>query len=377
MNIYLIIFIATYLVGTLLISNLTTNNKTSHLTSFKFAATIVPTWYGLILGAIEFYSHHGFAGWLGFSACYHVHFALMIFLIPIIKKLPQQSWPELFSSYYSPVVGKISAFLIIIHTSSTPYILAATILLESITGLNFTLCLSIILLYVLLIQYKQTKSVYISNFIDFIIMLSGLVIVLTINYKQFDITQIFVFKNQQDYSKYKIFLGYIIASSIYVDQNFYNRIKNCKNIKTARYGMLISLTIFLIIDAILLIISNSNLIFIHHEYKLIFRQANNHLNLLIFITILSSSLSTAISHWHTSTEMMQKYFIPHKLESNLILALVNLALIYNTRSIISIWFWAGMFSVPILLLLQVNYFIRNYGLINILTKSFTSTNNRC
>lgn len=114
------------------------------LTLPLFIATLVATWYGLILGVGEFVYSQGIVAWVCMGLPYYA--AAVGFSIMIAGKIRTSnvlSIPDLLSRKYGRETGLIGSFLVLIISIPAAYILMLGVLVEMMTG--FALSSSIIL----------------------------------------------------------------------------------------------------------------------------------------------------------------------------------------------------------------------------------------
>jgi solute:Na+ symporter, SSS family len=105
------------------------------LTAPLFAATLIATWYGGVLGAGEFIARHGIAMILCFGLPYYVMAALYaLYLSKRIRTADAVSIPDQIRHTYGDRAGYAAAALILVIAIPAPYMLTLGMVIDALTG---------------------------------------------------------------------------------------------------------------------------------------------------------------------------------------------------------------------------------------------------
>ncbi|MCK4689233.1 MAG: hypothetical protein KAT41_02940, partial [Candidatus Marinimicrobia bacterium] len=148
-----------------------------------FAATLVSTWYGGILGIGEFTYTYGILSWITQGLPYYI-FAILfaIFLAPKIQKIKLYTIPDLLYNNYGKSSGIIGSIFIFILVTPAPYLLMVTVLLSSLLGIPFWWAFIIGAIFsTIYVLVGGFHSVVKTDIIQFILMFLGFfILVLTL-----------------------------------------------------------------------------------------------------------------------------------------------------------------------------------------------------
>ena len=222
-----------------------------------FIATLVATWYGVILGVGENTYHYGIQTWFIFAFPYYVFGLLFaIFLAPKIRNLPHRSIPDHFRKHFGHKAGIFSAVLILFLASPAPYILSFGILLQHTLGWNllpailFSTVVSLIYIW-----YGGFRSVIRTDILQFIFMFTGFVFLLVFSWNYFGSPKTLLTELPERYfdptggnSPQYILVWFFIALWTFIDPGFYQRTAAAKSPETARKGILISIGFWFVFD---------------------------------------------------------------------------------------------------------------------------------
>lgn len=248
--------------------NKTTNSKINFilagrkLTTPMFVATLVATWYGNILGIGEFVYNYGLVAWICFGVVYYITaIAYALFFARKIRNSDKITIPERMQAYYGKKAGIAASFIILIITIPAAYILMLGIMISLFTGWNLELSIILGTIASIIYLYKGGfKSDVLTNYVQFIIMYIGFGVLTFFTITQYgsplDIIELLppthtkVFGN---FSIMYILAWFFIAFQTFVDPSFYQRCAAANSSQTARKGILISVSLWLIFDIMTLI----------------------------------------------------------------------------------------------------------------------------
>lgn len=102
-----------------------------------FIATLVATWYGLILGVGEFVYAQGIVAWVCMGLPYYAAAILFgIFIAGKVRRSNIISIPDLMTQRFGRIAGQIASLLVLIISIPAAYILMLGVLLQMITGID-------------------------------------------------------------------------------------------------------------------------------------------------------------------------------------------------------------------------------------------------
>lgn len=232
------------------------------LTTPMFVATLVATWYGNILGVGEFVYNYGIVAWICFGLVYYITaIAYALFVAGKIRSSDKITIPERIKAYYGTKAGIAASLIVLIITIPAAYILMLGIMIGLFTGWNLEL--SIILGTIVSIIYLNKggfKSDVLTNYVQFVIMYIGFGVLIFFTISHFgsplDIIDLLPAGHTKVFGNFSfmyILAWFFIAFQTFVDPSFYQRCAAANSPQTARKGVLISVSLWLIFDIMTLI----------------------------------------------------------------------------------------------------------------------------
>ncbi|RKY56396.1 MAG: hypothetical protein DRP89_01430 [Candidatus Neomarinimicrobiota bacterium] len=408
---YVIIF--TYLIGVITLGLRYSRSKISNIDNYllagrrlslpAFAATLVSTWYGGILGIGEFTYRYGILNWVTQALPYYI-FAILfaIFLAPKIQKTKLYTIPDLLYNNFGKSSGIIGTIFIFILVTPAPYIFMVAVLLSSILGIPFWCAFIIgVIFSTFYVFFGGFRSVVKTDILQFILMFLGfLILVFTVIHKYGGLTflQLNLPNNHitltGGQSLQYVFVWFFIALWTFVDPSFYQRCYAAKSQNTAKYGILVSVLFWAIFD-LLTTISGlySRAIFSDINPIMAFPKLGElvlptALRGLFFVGLLATIMSTLDSYSFLSAvtfgrdliwRLRKKGNMKRYTQIGLIVSIIVSAfLIYFIPSVVKIWYTIGTLFIPGLLLpLLSNFLMRgkmsSRGIFLCMTLSFIGT----
>ncbi len=229
------------------------------LTLPLFVIVNVSTWYGGILGIGEFSYRYGLASWFTQGLPFYL-FALIyaFFLSSKIREDNLISIPDRFEIIYGKKASVFSSALIFLLTNPAPYLLMAGGILSSVTGLNYSASM-LIMLIVLIIQIRRGgfRSNIKSDIILFTLMFGGFIAALIFLFYNYGGSDFLVSNLPAGHLSLTggapavyILVWYFIGAWTLADPGFYQRVKAAKSASVAKYGILISIIFWFLFDFI-------------------------------------------------------------------------------------------------------------------------------
>ena len=237
------------------------------ITSFLFAgrkltlpalvATLVSTWYGGILEVGRFTYENGLVTWIIFGAFYYIAALFFIkWIAPQIIESNIPTIPELFLKSFGKVPALIAIACIILLTTPAPYLKILAALFKF--AWDIPLFTALIIGSLLSIVYAFSggfSSVVRTDKLQFILMFSGFIVLLYSAITQYggisflkDNTPQYAFSIPGNFSWTFIFVWGFIAFITFIDPGFYQRSFAGKSLTTVKKGIIISVGFWVIFD---------------------------------------------------------------------------------------------------------------------------------
>ena len=227
------------------------------LTLPMFVATLVATWYGGIFGVTKIAFEQGIFNFITQGVFWYVSYIIFAFFITHkVYKYKAVTLPDLVEKMFGPKAGKLSAVFNFFNVLPIAYVISLGLLLQALFGLDFWLAMfigvSVVILYTL---FGGFRAVVFSDIIQFFVMCLGVFLVLLFSIKLFG--GFGFLKTNLPAAHFTLTGGEgiattlvwgFIALSTLVDPNFYQRVFAAKNTKTAKKGILISTSIWILFD---------------------------------------------------------------------------------------------------------------------------------
>jgi len=224
---------------------------------FLFVFTNVSSWYGGILGVGEFTYNYGIASWFTQGFPYYVFAAVFAFLLAgKIRKTQLYTIPEKLSHTYGEKTGKLASILILMLVSPAPYLLMAANILALIINIKLLYALLFISAVSFIYLYKGGfKADIYTDAVEFFFMFFGFITIVVFAY--FNLGGIaYLEKNLPAFhlditggnTPSFIIVWFLIGLWTFADPGFHQRCYSAKNIKVAKYGILISIFFWALFD---------------------------------------------------------------------------------------------------------------------------------
>jgi SSS family solute:Na+ symporter len=222
-----------------------------------FAATLVTTWYGGILGVGEFTYNYGFSAWFVFGLPYYF-FAILFafFLAGKIRSSAAYSIPEMLQKNFDKKTAITGGLFILFMASPAPYILMLAALIQKMIDIHFYIALLFGTLFSLIYVWQGGfRSVIQTDKLQFLFMFSGFMVLFYI--LTFDVMPISeMFAKLDDVhldvsgglSWQEIMVWFLIASWTFIDPGFHQRCAAAKSASVAKKGILISVGFWFLFD---------------------------------------------------------------------------------------------------------------------------------
>ncbi len=261
--IIILLFFSLLLLIGFISSRKTTSSSEDYLLSgrkiglFLFVLINVSTWYGGIIGVGEFTYRYGLVSW--FTQGFPYYFFSFLFALFFAKKIRAASLftiPDKLTEVYGKQVGLLSAIVVFILVSPTPYLLMAANLISIVFNINilFALIIALILSASYLIKGGFRSNVYADAF-QFFVMFAGFIVILVVSifsFGGFEFLQTNLPSSHLsitgEASPAFIVVWFLIALWTFADPGFHQRCYAAKSGDIAKKGILISIFFFAIFD---------------------------------------------------------------------------------------------------------------------------------
>ena len=228
------------------------------LTLPLFIATLVSTWYGGIMGVTQIAFEKGIYNFVTQGLFWYISYAIFaLFLVKKIRIHEVLTLPELVGKTIGPKSAKLTAIFVFLKTLPITYIISLGIFLELILQTSFLTSIMIGTGFVILYSFfGGFRAVVYSDFVQFLLMFSGVICVVIFSFMQFGGYDFLVqklpathFKPCSDYSISTTLVWFFIAcSTTFINPTFYQRCLAAKDTKTATKGIFLSMIFWLIFD---------------------------------------------------------------------------------------------------------------------------------
>jgi len=227
------------------------------LTISALVATLVSTWYGGILEVGRFTYENGIVTWIIFGLFYYIAAILFVkYIAPKIIESSIPTIPELFLKSFGKVPALIAIVCVILLTTPAPYLKILATLFDFVWAIP--LFWALVLGSILSIGYAVKggfSAVVRTDQLQFILMFSGFSILLFSAYSEYGglsflikNTPEFAFSIPGNFNWTFIFVWGFIALITFIDPGFYQRSFAGQSLKTVQRGILISVGFWVIFD---------------------------------------------------------------------------------------------------------------------------------
>jgi SSS family solute:Na+ symporter len=229
------------------------------LTLPLFVITLVPSFYGGVLGIGEFTWQHGLSNWLVMALPYYVFAGIYAaFLAQKIRLTPGLTIPDHLEACYGAGFAVFAALLVFLLSSPADELLMIGTLLSHFTGLGLPASMALGgALAMSLVLFAGLRSDVGANALQFVLMFAGFFLILPFAFKKIGPpTQMLALLPAAHRSLHgglsplQITGWWLIAVWTIVDPVFHQRCAAADSPKTARRGILLSIACWAVFDAL-------------------------------------------------------------------------------------------------------------------------------
>ena len=393
-----IIIIVFFLVITLigfLVSGSQRKNEEDFLLSgrkvglFLFITTTVSTWYGGILGVGEFSYRFGLVSWFTQGLPYYI-FAILfaIFFAKKVRSAELFTIPQKLEISYGKNVGFLSALVIFFLVSPAPYLLMVGSLFSLLFNIHigYGMLIGLVLSSIYLVKGGYKADLWTDMFM-FFVMFIGFIIIVFVAGTDFGGID-FIARNVPEpnlkftgsFSPIYLTVWFLIALWTFSDPGFHQRCYSAKNTNIARWGIIISVIIWIGFDflttstglfsrAILGEIQNPVLAYPLLAEKILAPGLKGVFYAALFATIFSTLNSFLFLGATTfNKDFAEKYFSKKISSVNytqlglFISGSVALIIALIIPSVIDIWYKIGSIFIPSLIFLIVGSYYDKFAI---------------
>ena len=227
------------------------------LTIPALVATLVSTWYGGILEVGRFTYENGIVTWIIFGLFYYIAALLFVkYIAPKIIESNIPTIPELFLKSFGRIPAIIAIFCVILLTTPAPYLKIMATLFDFVWDISVFWAL--VLGSFLSIIYAVTggfSAIVRTDKLQFVLMFLGFSVLLFSAWSKYGgisfliaNTPEFAFSIPGNFSWTFIFVWGFIALITFIDPGFYQRSFAGQSLQTVQKGILISVGFWVIFD---------------------------------------------------------------------------------------------------------------------------------
>ncbi len=227
------------------------------LTLPLFVATLVATWYGAILGVGEFVYRYGIVAWLCLGVPYYG--AALIFAAAIagrIRASQTLTIPQQMQLFYGERAGKTAALVVLLITIPASYLLMLATFIRALTG--WPLGIALVVGAVFSVAYLYTggfRADVLTNAAQFVLMYVGFAVLLGFCIDHWGMPWQMWQVLPATHREIPGLLGwsgiavwFVIALQTFIDPSFYQRCAAAQSVRTARWGIVLSVLFWLVFD---------------------------------------------------------------------------------------------------------------------------------
>lgn len=227
------------------------------LTLPLFVATLVPTFYGGVLGVGEFTWGGGLSNWTIMALPYYVFAALYaVFLAGRVRMAPGLTIPDHLESAYGRPTALIGAVLVFILASPADELLMAGTLLGHLTGLSTVVASALAGIVALALIWRGgLRSDASANRLQFVAMFAGFALIIPFAWKAVGDPAAMIAKLPPGHMSWtgglspaKLIGWWLIAVWTIVDPSFHQRCAAAESPAVARRGIMISIGFWAVFD---------------------------------------------------------------------------------------------------------------------------------
>ncbi|MCX7610523.1 MAG: sodium:solute symporter family protein [Ignavibacterium sp.] len=360
---------------------------------FLFVLVNVSVWYGGILGIGEFTYRYGLLNWLTQGLPYYIFaFLFAIFFAEKIRSTELYTIPDKIKSIYGEKNALLSALIVFIITSPAPYLLMSAILIQLIFQIDlfYSLLISFCLAGLYLIKGGFKATVYTDAF-QFFVMFIGFIVLFGAAY--FNLGGIeYLISNLPsqhlnltgDTSVGFIVVWFLVALWTFADPGFHQRAYAAKNVKVAKWGIIISIIFWVIFDFLTTstgLYARASLIDLENPlfaYPLLAEKIlSSGFKGIFYIGMFATIISTLNSFLFLSATTLGKDFIYTILKKNdesllkkyisisiLISGVISIFLCLMIPSVVQMWYTIGSLFIPGMLVAVISSYYSKFKVDN-------------
>jgi SSS family solute:Na+ symporter len=227
-----------------------------------FVATLVATWYGAILGVGEFVYRYGVVAWLCLGVPYYV--AAVSFALWIAGRIREQqtlTLPEQLQRLYGAAAGRLGALVLLVITIPAAYMLMLAQMLATLLGWRLEMALLLGTVFsVVYLLIGGFRADVLTNALQFVLMYAGFVVLLLFATARLGGLEELWQRLPPQHRSVPGELGWMgvavwfaIALQTFVDPSFYQRCAAARSPALARRGILVSVGLWCVFDALTLL----------------------------------------------------------------------------------------------------------------------------
>jgi len=360
---------------------------------FLFILTNVSTWYGGILGVGEFTYRYGILSWVTQGLPYY--FFAILFAIFFASKIRNSSLftiPDKLEEIYGKKVSLLSAVIIFILVSPAPYLLMVGNLLSLIFNINiFWGLLAGIILSASYLFVGGYKSDLLTDAFQFFVMFGGFIVIIYFSFSDFGGAEYLITNLPKTHLEFTggssvvyVTVWFLIALWTFTDPGFHQRCYAAKDGNTAKWGIIISVFLWLVFDfltnttglfarAAIPNLDNPVLAFpIYAEkilssgfkgifYAALFATIISTLNSFLFLSATTFGRDFMFKLNKEKDELNLKFYTRIGLAVSSIVAVV-ISLLFT--SVIEIWYMIGSICIPGIILLIFGAYYEKFRVSN-------------
>jgi len=227
------------------------------LTLPQFVATLVPTFYGGVLGIGEFTWTSGLSNWTVMALPYYVFAAAYaLFLAERVRLAPGLTIPDHLESAYGRSSALTGAFLVFILASPADELLMAGTLLSHLSGMSIALAMAVAGAAALALLWRGGLNADVAaNRLQIVVMFAGFAMVLPFAIHAVGGPAALAARLPAGHLSWTGGLGpwrilgwWLIAVWTIVDPSFHQRCAAAESPATARRGILVSICFWMVFD---------------------------------------------------------------------------------------------------------------------------------
>ncbi len=227
------------------------------LTLPAFTASLVTTWYGGILGVGEYTFSYGVSNWLVFGVPYYLYAGIFALVLAArARRSEVLTVPDILENSFGRPAALAGASMMFIMTVPAAYVLMLGVLFNFTTG--WPLWVGVVSgtgLSVAYVYRGGLRAVVATDIIQFFLMFLGFLVLVPVCFWRFGGWEFLQANLPAGHLKWDGGLGvqaiavwYFIALSTLVEPAFYQRCFAAKTEKTARWGIVAAIGLWMLFD---------------------------------------------------------------------------------------------------------------------------------